>query len=151
MLRFSCHLFLSRRVTVCQQVLKGIVDKIEREEKTTGRRQRAKESAEERKARACQAKLQGVLVRHTDFLRREIMRKRALMEKELQIQIQVGGVRRYGGRLPFCFGSLSSGFTFHESLGSRVLGPSQYPACLLRYHFYDKLPGLRRFVKHATG
>lgn len=69
-------------------MLKGIVDKIERDEKTTGRRQRAKASAEERKARASQTKLHEVLVRQTEFLRREIMRKRALMEKELQIQIQ---------------------------------------------------------------
>lgn len=73
---------------MCQQVLKGIVDKIERDEKTTGRRQRAKASAEERKARASQTRLHDVLVRQTEFLRREIMRKRALMEKELQIQIQ---------------------------------------------------------------
>ncbi|UYV79250.1 BPTF [Cordylochernes scorpioides] len=78
----------SSRYGVCQQVIRGMLDKIEREEKSTQRRQKAKESAEERKVRANAHKLQAILFKETELLRREIMKKRALIEKELQIEIQ---------------------------------------------------------------
>lgn len=77
---------------VCQQVLKNVLDKIEKEEKNLFRKQRQKESAEERKIRASTNKLTALLYKHTEFLRKDIMKKRALVEKELQIDIQVSKV-----------------------------------------------------------
>lgn len=78
----------SQRVQVCQQVLKNLLDKIEKEEKNLYRKQRQKESAEERKFRASTNKLTALLFKHTELLRKDIMKKRALVEKELQIDIQ---------------------------------------------------------------
>ncbi|GFT51046.1 nucleosome-remodeling factor subunit BPTF [Trichonephila clavipes] len=79
----------SQRLAVCQVVLKGVVDRVERDEKNTQRKQKSKESAEERKVRAGAAKQQTLLIRHTELLRRDILKKRALMEKEIQVEIQV--------------------------------------------------------------
>ncbi|XP_035209006.1 nucleosome-remodeling factor subunit NURF301-like [Stegodyphus dumicola] len=78
----------SQRLAICQQVLKCLVDRVEREEKNTQRKQKMKETAEERKVRASNAKLQTMLVKHTELLRRDILKKRALMEKEIQVEIQ---------------------------------------------------------------
>lgn len=69
--------------------MKGIIDRVEREEKNTQRKQKLKETAEERKVRANNAKLQALLVKHTDLLRRDILKKRSVMEKEIQVEIQV--------------------------------------------------------------
>ncbi|GBM38532.1 Nucleosome-remodeling factor subunit BPTF [Araneus ventricosus] len=78
----------SQRLAVCQVVLKGVVDRVERDEKNTQRKQKSKESAEERKVRAGAAKQQTLLLRHTELLRKDILKKRALMEKEIQVEIQ---------------------------------------------------------------
>ncbi|CAL1273148.1 unnamed protein product [Larinioides sclopetarius] len=78
----------SQRLAVCQVVLKGVVDRVERDEKNTQRKQKSKESAEERKVRAGAAKQQTLLIRHTELLRKDILKKRALMEKEIQVEIQ---------------------------------------------------------------
>ncbi|XP_055932201.1 nucleosome-remodeling factor subunit BPTF-like isoform X2 [Argiope bruennichi] len=78
----------SQRLAVCQVVVKGIVDRVERDEKNTHRRQKSKESAEERKVRAGAAKQQTLLLRHTELLRKDILKKRAIMEKEIQLEIQ---------------------------------------------------------------
>ncbi|XP_054724441.1 nucleosome-remodeling factor subunit BPTF-like [Uloborus diversus] len=78
----------SQRLIICQQALKAIVDRVEREEKNTQRKQKMKETAEERKVRASNAKLQTLLVKHTELLRRDILKKRSVMEKEIQVEIQ---------------------------------------------------------------
>ncbi|GIX97254.1 nucleosome-remodeling factor subunit NURF301 [Caerostris darwini] len=78
----------SQRFAVCQVILKAVVDRVERDEKNTQRKQKNKETIEERKVRAGAAKQQTMLLRHTDLLRRDILKKRALMEKEIQLEIQ---------------------------------------------------------------
>ncbi|XP_042904894.1 nucleosome-remodeling factor subunit BPTF [Parasteatoda tepidariorum] len=78
----------TQRLSICQVVLKGLVDRVEREEKNSQRKQKIKETAEERKVRASNVKLQNLLGKHTELLRRDILKKRALMEKEIQVEIQ---------------------------------------------------------------
>lgn len=89
----NCRLFfvivLNVRMASCQQVLKGIMDKIEKEERASQRKQKQKEDAEERKLRAASNKLQGILFKHKEMLKKDILKKRALLEKDLQHQIQV--------------------------------------------------------------
>lgn len=77
------------RFAICQQVLKGIIDRVEREEKNNQRKQKLKESAEERKIKASNQRLQGYLHKHLEVLRKDILKKRAIMEKEIQAEIQV--------------------------------------------------------------
>lgn len=48
-----------------------------------------KENLEEKKKIAQRSKLQVSLFRHKEMLKKDILKKRALLEKELQIQIQV--------------------------------------------------------------
>ncbi|KAK3598854.1 hypothetical protein CHS0354_008596 [Potamilus streckersoni] len=76
------------RLAICGQVLKGMLDKIEREEKQEQKRQRKQESTEEKQKRVMAAKLQGILFKHKEALKKEILRKRSLMEKNLQQELQ---------------------------------------------------------------
>ncbi|XP_071108199.1 nucleosome-remodeling factor subunit BPTF-like [Haliotis cracherodii] len=75
------------RLSVCNQVLKTLLDKIEREEKQEQKRQRKQESVEEKQKRVMATKLQGALFKHKEALKKEILRKRTLMEKNLQQDI----------------------------------------------------------------
>ncbi|KAL3875950.1 hypothetical protein ACJMK2_033849 [Sinanodonta woodiana] len=76
------------RLAICGQVLKAMLDKIEREEKQEQKRQRKQESTEEKQKRVLAAKLQGILFKHKEALKKEILRKRSLMEKNLQQELQ---------------------------------------------------------------
>jgi len=77
------------RVSVCSQVLKTILDKIEREEKKEQKQARRAESAEERQKRLAVSRSQHVLYKHKEALKREIQRKRQLNEQAMQMEIQV--------------------------------------------------------------
>ena len=65
------------------------------EEKLTGtvasrsRTSKWRESQEERRRQQVQTKLQVLLFRHKELLKKDMIKKRALLEKELQIEIQV--------------------------------------------------------------
>jgi nucleosome-remodeling factor subunit BPTF len=50
-----------------------------------------RESQEERRRQQVQTKLQVLLFRHKELLKKDMIKKRALLEKELQIEIQVKG------------------------------------------------------------
>lgn len=80
------------RVAVCGQVMKSMLDKIEREEKLEQRKLKKQETAEEKQKRALAQKLQGALYKHKESLKSEILKKRALMEKSLQQEIQVSEI-----------------------------------------------------------
>jgi nucleosome-remodeling factor subunit BPTF len=53
------------------------------------RTSRWRESQEERRRQQMQTKLQVLLFRHKELLKKDMIKKRALLEKELQIEIQV--------------------------------------------------------------
>lgn len=54
-----------------------------------GRKDRSGKLQEEKKRQQIQTKLQVLLFRHKELLKKDILKKRALLEKDLQIQIQV--------------------------------------------------------------
>lgn len=58
------------------------------EDKNPRSRQKWKESQEEKRRQAAQSKLNVLLFRHKELLKKDILKKRALLEKELQIDIQ---------------------------------------------------------------
>lgn len=60
-----------------------------RSEKSPDVKSRLAKLQEERKWNQTQAKLQVLLYRQKEALKRDILRKRSLLEKELQMQIQV--------------------------------------------------------------
>lgn len=58
------------------------------EDKNQRSRQKWKESQEEKRRQAAQSKLNMLLFRHKELLKKDIMKKRTLLEKELQIEVQ---------------------------------------------------------------
>ncbi|EEB14731.1 fetal alzheimer antigen, falz, putative [Pediculus humanus corporis] len=58
------------------------------DEKNSRSRQKWKENQEEKRRQAAQSKLNVLLFRHKELLKKDILKKRALLEKELQIDIQ---------------------------------------------------------------
>lgn len=76
------------RRAVCGAVLKSIVEKIEKKEKEEVRKVKKQELEEEKQKRLMVAKLHGTLYKHKEALKREILKKRSLMEKNLQQEIQ---------------------------------------------------------------
>ena len=77
------------RSAVCGMVIKGMLDKIEKEEKLEHKRQKKQESAEERQKRLNTVSQQRALFKHKEALKKEILKKRAAMEKSLQQEIYV--------------------------------------------------------------
>lgn len=77
------------RLSVCSQVMKSMLDKIEKEEKVEQKRIKKQESAEEKQKRVMATKLQAILFKQKEALKKEILRKRSLMEKNLQQDIQM--------------------------------------------------------------
>ena len=66
-----------------------MVEKIEKKEKEEVRKVKKLELEEEKQKRLMVAKLHGTLYKHKEALKREILKKRSLMEKNLQQEIQV--------------------------------------------------------------
>lgn len=77
------------RKVVCNQVIRTIVDKIERKEKDALRKVKKQELEDEKQKKIVAAKLQGALFKHKEAVKKEILKKRALMEKNLQQDIQL--------------------------------------------------------------
>ncbi|KAE8752789.1 hypothetical protein FOCC_FOCC000527 [Frankliniella occidentalis] len=67
-------------------------EKIEKHERTPvstkSKKEKGKEAADERRRVAVNTKLQVILFRHKELLKKDILKKRALLEKEMQIEIQ---------------------------------------------------------------
>ena len=69
-----------------------VEERIEKPERTPvsskSRKEKVKEAADERRRAAVNTKLQVLLFRHKELLKKDILKKRALLEKEMQIEIQ---------------------------------------------------------------
>lgn len=78
------------RMMVCNQVMKFILDKIEKDEKQAAKRRKKEEVVEQKRWRQNASKLTALLYKHKEQLKAEILKKRALLDKELQLQVQVG-------------------------------------------------------------
>ncbi|XP_073435899.1 nucleosome-remodeling factor subunit BPTF isoform X3 [Dendrobates tinctorius] len=78
----------NQRMIVCNQVMKYILDKIDKEEKQAAKKRKREESVEQKRSRQNASKLSALLYKHKEQLKAEILKKRALLDKELQIQVQ---------------------------------------------------------------
>ncbi|XP_013358642.1 PREDICTED: nucleosome-remodeling factor subunit BPTF isoform X4 [Chinchilla lanigera] len=78
----------NQRMIVCNQVMKYILDKIDKEEKQAAKKRKREESVEQKRSKQNATKLSALLFKHKEQLKAEILRKRALLDKELQIEAQ---------------------------------------------------------------
>ena len=69
--------------------MKYILDRIDRDEKQTAKRRRKEEVMEQKRRNASASRLSTLLYRHKESLKTDILKKRALLDKELQLQAQV--------------------------------------------------------------
>lgn len=74
---------------VCNQVIKFILDKIEKDEKQAAKKRKKEEVVEQKRSKQNASKLTALLYKHKEQLKAEILKKRALLDKELQLQVQV--------------------------------------------------------------
>lgn len=80
---------------VCNQVMKYILDRIDKDERQAAKRKKKEEVVEAKRRLANASKLSSLLYRHKESLKMEILKKRALLDKELQLEAQVW---RLGGQ-----------------------------------------------------
>lgn len=90
---------------VCNQVMKFILDKIDKDERQAAKKRKREESVEQKRSKQNASKLSALLFKHKEQLKADILKKRALLDKELQLQVQVRGT---GSAL-----TLSNIFDFH--------------------------------------
>lgn len=83
---FCSHPF---RMIVCNQVMKFILDRIDKDERQAAKRRKKEEVVEAKRRLANASKLSSLLYRHKESLKMEILKKRALLDKELQLEAQV--------------------------------------------------------------
>lgn len=80
---------LLSRIIVCNQVMKFILDKIDKDEKQAAKKRKKEESVEQKRSKQNATKLSALLFKHKEQLKAEILKKRALLDKELQLEVQV--------------------------------------------------------------
>ncbi|KAG8445955.1 hypothetical protein GDO86_013721 [Hymenochirus boettgeri] len=78
----------NQRMIACNQVMKYILDKIDKEEKQAAKKRKREESVEQKRCKQNASKLSALLFKHKEQLKAEILKKRALLDKELQIEVQ---------------------------------------------------------------
>ncbi|KAM8773961.1 nucleosome-remodeling factor subunit BPTF isoform 4-T4 [Rhynchonycteris naso] len=78
----------NQRMLVCNQVMKYILDKIDKEEKQAAKKRKREESVEQKRSKQNATKLSALLFKHKEQLKAEILKKRALLDKDLQIEVQ---------------------------------------------------------------
>ncbi|XP_047189812.1 nucleosome-remodeling factor subunit BPTF-like isoform X1 [Scophthalmus maximus] len=78
----------NQRMIVCNQVMKYILDRIDKDDRQAAKRRKKEEVVEAKKRLANASKLSSLLYRHKESLKMEILKKRALLDKELQLEAQ---------------------------------------------------------------
>ncbi|KAJ8264107.1 hypothetical protein GJAV_G00145260 [Gymnothorax javanicus] len=78
----------NQRMIVCNQVMKFILDKIDKGEKQAAKKRKREESVEQKRSKQNATKLSALLFKHKEQLKAEILKKRALLDKELQLEVQ---------------------------------------------------------------
>uniref|UniRef100_A0A673CHH4 Uncharacterized protein n=1 Tax=Sphaeramia orbicularis TaxID=375764 RepID=A0A673CHH4_9TELE len=78
----------NQRMIVCNQVMKFILDRIDKDERQAAKRKKKEEVVEAKRRLANASKLSSLLYRHKESLKMEILKKRALLDKELQLEAQ---------------------------------------------------------------
>jgi len=82
-------LWCGDRLAACMQVMKSLLDSVERQERIDLKRQRKQETSDERLKRVSQQRLESLLSKHKDNLRKDILKKRNLLEREIANEIHV--------------------------------------------------------------
>ncbi|XP_074486723.1 nucleosome-remodeling factor subunit BPTF-like isoform X2 [Sebastes fasciatus] len=78
----------NQRMIVCNQVMKFILDRIDKDERQASKRKKKEEVMEAKRRLANASKLSSLLYRHKESLKMEILKKRAILDKELQLEAQ---------------------------------------------------------------
>ncbi|XP_016320691.1 nucleosome-remodeling factor subunit BPTF-like [Sinocyclocheilus anshuiensis] len=78
----------NQRMIVCNQVMKFILDKIDKDERQAAKKRKREESVEQKRSKQNASKLSALLFKHKEQLKADILKKRALLDKELQLQVQ---------------------------------------------------------------
>ncbi|XP_056608103.1 nucleosome-remodeling factor subunit BPTF [Triplophysa dalaica] len=78
----------NQRMIVCNQVMKFILDKIDKDERQAAKKRKREESVEQKRTKQNASKLSALLFKHKEQLKADILKKRALLDKELQLQVQ---------------------------------------------------------------
>lgn len=74
---------------VCNQVMKFILDKIDKDERQAAKKRKQEETMEQKRSKQAASKLSALLHKHKEQLKAEILKKRALLDKQLQLEVQV--------------------------------------------------------------
>lgn len=74
---------------VCNQVMKFILDKIDKDERQAVRKRKREETVEQKRSKQIAVKLSALLFKHKEQLKAEILKKRALLDRQLQLEVQV--------------------------------------------------------------
>nr|XP_019939676.1 PREDICTED: nucleosome-remodeling factor subunit BPTF isoform X5 [Paralichthys olivaceus] len=78
----------NQRMIVCNQVMKFLLDRIDKDERQAAKRRKKEEVVEAKRRLANASKLSSLLYRHKESLKMEILKKRALLDKDLQLEAQ---------------------------------------------------------------
>uniref|UniRef100_A0A8C2JHN8 Bromodomain PHD finger transcription factor n=1 Tax=Cyprinus carpio TaxID=7962 RepID=A0A8C2JHN8_CYPCA len=78
----------NQRMIVCNQVMKFILDKIDKDERQAAKKRKREESVEQKRSKQNASKLSALLFKDKEQLKADILKKRALLDKELQLQVQ---------------------------------------------------------------
>lgn len=74
---------------MCNQVMKFILDKIDKDERQAARKRKREETVEQKRSKQMAVKLSALLFKHKEQLKAEILKKRALLDRQLQLEVQV--------------------------------------------------------------
>ncbi|XP_060724657.1 nucleosome-remodeling factor subunit BPTF-like isoform X2 [Tachysurus vachellii] len=78
----------NQRMIVCNQVMKFILDKIDKDERQEARKRKREETVAQKHSKQMAMKLSALLFKHKEQLKAEILKKRALLDRQLQLEVQ---------------------------------------------------------------
>ncbi|XP_036426023.1 nucleosome-remodeling factor subunit BPTF-like isoform X2 [Colossoma macropomum] len=78
----------NQRMIVCAQVMKCILDKIDKDERQEAKKRKREETVEQKRSKQTASKLSVLLCKRKEQLKAEILRKRALLDRQLQQEVQ---------------------------------------------------------------
>jgi len=77
-----------QRMNACATLMRSMLDTIERQEKQACKRKNKQETSDEKYKRLALHKLHGFVFKHKEYLKRDIMKKRSLLERSITAEIQ---------------------------------------------------------------
>ncbi|KAK3575101.1 hypothetical protein QTP86_020698 [Hemibagrus guttatus] len=78
----------NQRMIVCNQVMKFILDKIDKDERQEARKRKREETVAQKHSKQMAMKLSALLFKHKEQLKAEILKKRVLLDRQLQLEVQ---------------------------------------------------------------